>query len=76
MPAYKLRRSALKWFSWDPHPPLWFRIERSEEYAAKGLKPVKHFLLRSVVDVIKGLLRDLFKLKPKNICRENKLTCM
>ena len=65
MPAYKLRRSALKWFSWDPHPPLWFRIERSEEYAAKGLKPVKHFLLRSVVDVIKGLLRDLFKLKPK-----------
>ena len=65
MPAYKLRRSVLRWFSWDPHPPLWFRIERSEEYAAKGLELVKHFLLRSVIDVIKGLFRDLFKLKPK-----------
>lgn len=65
MPAYKLRRSVLRWFSWDPHPPLWFRIERSEEYAAKGLKPVKHFLLRSVIDIVKGLFRDLFKIKPK-----------
>jgi len=65
IPAYKLRRSVFKWFSWDPHPPLWFRIERSEEYAAKGLKPIKHFLLRSIIDVVKGLLRDLFKIKSK-----------
>jgi len=67
MPPRKLRRSVIKWFSWDPHPPLWFRIERAEEYAAKGLKPVKHFLLRSVIDVVKGLFRDLFKIKPKNM---------
>lgn len=70
MPPRKLRRSAIKWFSWDPHPPLWFRIERAEEYAAKGLKPVRHFLLRSVIDVVKGLFRDLFKIKPKKYMEE------
>jgi len=70
MPPRKLRRSVIKWFSWDPHPPLWFRIERAEEYAVKGLKPVRHFLLRSVIDVVKGLFRDLFKIKPEKYVKE------
>lgn len=40
------------WLSWDPHPPLYFRIERLEGMSVPV--EVKHPLLESARDVIKG----------------------
>ncbi len=54
------QRGALQWFGFDPHPPLAFRIERLSEYIRKGLPQVRHLLLKSIVDVVNGFLRDLF----------------
>ncbi len=46
-------RRLLSWLRWDPHPPIYFRIERLNEMET----PVrtKHPFIRSVRDVISGL---------------------
>lgn len=46
-----------EWLSFDPHPPIYFRINRLEKIKA----PVKieHPLLRSVIDVIHGFISSL-----------------
>jgi len=42
------------WLGWDPHPPIYFRINRLENL--RDLDNIKHPLLRSISDVIKGFI--------------------
>jgi len=42
------------WISWDPHPPIYFRVSRLEKMETP-IK-VKHTLFRSARDCIKGFL--------------------
>ncbi len=46
-----------RWLAWDPHPPLYFRIERLD----KMKTPVesKHPLIQSAKDVVNGFKRSL-----------------
>ena len=47
-PSYKIQ----DWITWDPHPPIYFRVERLEK-----LEPnlqVKHTLFQSAKDCIRG----------------------
>ena len=46
----------LKWLAWDPHPPLYFRIERLDNM--KTPVKVKHPLIQSAKDVFKGFRRS------------------
>jgi len=42
------------WITWDPHPPIYFRVQRLE-----GLAPdiqIKHTFIQSVKDCIRGFL--------------------
>jgi heat shock protein HtpX len=48
-PTYQIR----SWLRWDPHPPIYFRIDRLEKI--QGSVNVKHPLLESVKDVLMGL---------------------
>ncbi len=48
-PTYRIR----SWLRWDPHPPIYFRIDRLERI--RGSVNVKHPLLESVKDVLIGL---------------------
>lgn len=47
-PSYKLQA----WMNWDPHPPIYFRINRLEKL--KTPLEVKHPLIQSAKDVING----------------------
>lgn len=47
-PTYKVQA----WLNWDPHPPIYFRINRLEKLKAPG--EVKHPLIQSAKDVING----------------------
>ncbi len=46
----------LRWLAWDPHPPLYFRIERLDKM--KTPVKVKHPLIQSAKDVINGFKRS------------------
>lgn len=48
---------AQEWISLDPHPPIYFRIDRLRKLDVPVR--VKHPLLRSAIDVIKGFLASL-----------------
>jgi len=50
IPTYRLHA----WLTWDPHPPLYFRIKRLEELETPIR--VKHPLLRSAADCLKGFI--------------------
>ena len=51
-----------KWINFDPHPPIYFRIDRLEKM--KTPIKVKNPLLRSVKDVFQGFKRSLKINKP------------
>lgn len=44
------------WLGWDPHPPIYFRIGRLENL--KDLDSIRHPLLRSISDVVKGFIKS------------------
>lgn len=46
-----------EWIGWDPHPPVYFRIARLE--GLKEPEKIKHPLIRSIKDNIKGFLKIL-----------------
>ena len=46
----------LKWLAWDPHPPLYFRIERLDKMETPV--NVKYPLLQSAKDVFNGFKRS------------------
>ena len=47
-PSYKIQ----DWITWDPHPPIYFRIERLEKLDAG--KEIKHTLIQSAKDCVRG----------------------
>jgi heat shock protein HtpX len=48
-PAYRIQ----DWITWDPHPPLYFRIARLEKMEKTPVE-VKHTLIQSAKDCIRG----------------------
>jgi len=48
-PAYRFQ----DWITWDPHPPLYFRVARLEKME-KAPVEVKHTLVQSAKDCIRG----------------------
>ena len=48
-PAMKVQ----EWITWNPHPPLYFRIARLESFAENAPK-IKHTLIQSAKDCIQG----------------------
>jgi heat shock protein HtpX len=42
-----------EWITWNPHPPLYFRIARLEGFAENAPK-IKHTLIQSAKDCIQG----------------------
>jgi len=53
-PAYRLQ----DWITWDPHPPLYFRVSRLEKMETAPVK-VKHTLIQSAKDCIRGFFAAL-----------------
>ena len=53
MPSYKIQ----EWVGWDPHPPIYFRTARLENLESP--EKVKHPLIRSIKDNIRGFLAAL-----------------
>jgi len=49
-PSYRIQ----DWVTWDPHPPIYFRVERLEKFEATV--EVKHTLVQSAKDCIRGFL--------------------
>lgn len=47
-PSYRIQ----DWITWDPHPPIYFRVERLEKMDTT--KEVKHTLIQSAKDCIRG----------------------
>ena len=47
-PSYRIH----DWITWDPHPPIYFRVERLEKF--EPTSQVKHTLLQSAKDCIRG----------------------
>jgi len=45
----------LEWFRFDPHPPVYFRIQRLARISGEGLR-IKHAFLTSVKDCLSGFL--------------------
>ena len=52
-PSYRIQ----DWITWDPHPPIYFRIERLEKF--EPTREVKHTLLQSAKDCIRGFFAAL-----------------
>ncbi|MCW4024021.1 MAG: M56 family metallopeptidase [Candidatus Bathyarchaeota archaeon] len=48
-PSFRLQ----EWLGLDPHPPIYFRVDRLEKL---GEKKIRHPLIRSIRDVISGFL--------------------
>ena len=46
-----------EWTSWDPHPPMYFRVARLEKIQSPV--KVKHPLIQSIRDVTRGFLSSL-----------------
>jgi heat shock protein HtpX len=42
------------WITWDPHPPIYFRVQRLEKLDPN--KPINHTFIQSAKDCIRGLL--------------------
>ncbi len=42
------------WITWDPHPPIYFRIERLEKLDTG--KEIRHTLVRSAKDCVRGFV--------------------
>jgi heat shock protein HtpX len=51
-PSYRFQ----EWLGLDPHPPIYFRVDRLENLSPEK---IKHPLLRSIRDVTKGFLATL-----------------
>ena len=51
-PSYRFQ----EWLGLDPHPPIYFRVDRLENLSPEK---IKHPLLRSIKDVTKGFLATL-----------------
>jgi heat shock protein HtpX len=51
-PSFRIQ----EWLGLDPHPPIYFRVDRLEKL---GYKKVKHPLLQSIKDVIRGFFATL-----------------
>ena len=51
-PSYRIQ----EWIGLDPHPPIYFRVDRLEKLSSGK---IKHPLLRSIRDVIKGFIATL-----------------
>jgi len=47
-PSYRIQ----DWITWDPHPPIYFRVERLEKF--DPTREVKHTLVQSAKDCIRG----------------------
>jgi len=47
-PSYRIQ----DWITWDPHPPIYFRVERLEKLETR--QEVKHTLVQSAKDCIRG----------------------
>jgi heat shock protein HtpX len=45
-----------EWLGLDPHPPIYFRVDRLEKLSPEK---IKHPLLRSIKDVIAGFIASL-----------------
>jgi heat shock protein HtpX len=56
--AYKIQ----DWVTWNPHPPIYFRIDRLESFGKKPIE-VKHTLIQSIKDCIRGFLSALLTFK-------------
>ena len=52
---YSPMAKLLDWFQFDPHPPIYFRIERLSSFPKDG-RTVKHVTLMSIRDCIVGFL--------------------
>jgi len=52
---YSPTAKLLDWFQFDPHPPIYFRIERMSEFKLDGHE-YKHTFLISLRDCIKGFI--------------------
>jgi len=52
-PSYKIQ----DWITWDPHPPIYFRVERLEKF--EPTREVKHTLVQSAKDCIRGFFAAL-----------------
>lgn len=55
---YSQRARFLDWLSFDPHPPIYFRVERLSRLASSGQK-VGNTLLVSMKDCVLGFLASL-----------------
>lgn len=55
---YSPQARFIDWFRFDPHPPMYFRVKRLSEIAARGGE-IKHTLLLSVRDIIAGFFGAL-----------------
>jgi len=53
----EIRGKGRAWLKIDPHPPLYFRVERLERFNVKNIKPKDHLYLRSV----RECLSEMFK---------------
>jgi heat shock protein HtpX len=53
VPSYRIQ----EWISFEPHPPIYFRINRLEKI--KDPLKIRHPLLQSAKDVIRGFLANL-----------------
>jgi heat shock protein HtpX len=52
-PSYRIQ----EWLSWDPHPPIYFRVGRLEKM--RNPEKTKSPLLQSIKDVINGFFKSL-----------------
>src|SRR6058998_1918472 len=48
------------WFQFDPHPPIYFRIDRLSKYSGRQ-GHVRHTLLVSIRDIVVGFFSALFQ---------------
>jgi heat shock protein HtpX len=51
-PSYRIQ----EWLGLDPHPPIYFRVDRLEKLSSEK---IKHPLLQSIRDVTKGFIATL-----------------
>lgn len=58
MPVYRIQ----EWISFNPHPPVYFRINRLEKI--KVPVKIKHPLIQSAKDVIRGFLASFYRRYP------------
>jgi len=49
-PSYRIQ----DWITWNPHPPIYFRVERLEKLETS--REVRHTLVQSVKDCVRGFL--------------------